>query len=233
MGERTDADWMRLHVETLFTTNDQGDLLLVNESHGKAAPSFFIGHVADGTRLWFGSDVSDEVRASLRDLAGVAHVGPITTPNPHHEELSEAVAEMLDVSHHWAGPTFRFPETLPAPAAAVSVTPDTARVLRRYFPDWLDDAELGRPFSAVLEGRDAVAICTSVRIGRDVDEGGVETHERFRGKGHGTRAIAHWAASVRAVGREPLYSTSWSNEASRAVAKRLGMISYGHTLHWT
>jgi hypothetical protein len=35
------------------------------------------------------------------------------------------------------------------------------------------------------------------------------------------------------MGLVPLYSTSWKNEPSRAVARRLGLIQYGVDLHIT
>ena len=55
----------------------------------------------------------------------------------------------------------------------------------------------------------------------------------WRDQSLAAKAVAHWAASVREVGREPLYSTSWGNAASRSVARQLGLIEYGHTLHVT
>ena len=36
---------------------------------------------------------------------------------------------------------------------------------------------------------------------------------------------------VRALGVEPLYSTAWQNDASRAVARTLGLVPVGRDLH--
>ena len=39
-----------------------------------------------------------------------------------------------------------------------------------------------------------------------------------------------YANAVRAIGCVPLYSTSWENQASRAVAAKLGLLRYAATL---
>jgi hypothetical protein len=39
--------------------------------------------------------------------------------------------------------------------------------------------------------------------------------------------VAAWAATLRASGRVPIYSTSWDNLASQAVARKLGLPLFG------
>ena len=82
-------------------------------------------------------------------------------------------------------------------------------------------------------GERAVSICGSARITSRAHEAGVETHPDFRGRGHAVKVVAAWARAVREDGRIPLYSTSWENEASRDVARKLGLVQYGVTFHVT
>jgi RimJ/RimL family protein N-acetyltransferase len=58
-------------------------------------------------------------------------------------------------------------------------------------------------------------------------EAGVETLEAFRGRGLATAAVACWARAVQRSGRLALYSTSWDNAPSQAVARRLSARLYG------
>ena len=48
------------------------------------------------------------------------------------------------------------------------------------------------------------------------------------GSGLAVRAAAAWVSAVRASGRIPLYSTSWHNTASLAVARKLGLMIYAN-----
>jgi predicted GNAT family acetyltransferase len=77
----------------------------------------------------------------------------------------------------------------------------------------------------------AVSVCCSVRVTDRAHEAGVETHPEFRGRGHATRAVAEWAAAVWQLRCVPLYSTSWENASSRALARRLGLVQFGADLH--
>ncbi|MGH7448604.1 MAG: GNAT family N-acetyltransferase [Longimicrobiales bacterium] len=106
-------------------------------------------------------------------------------------------------------------------------------MLNPYLEDWRDDVSAGSPMAVVLEGDRAVSVCCSVRITPHAHEAGVETHPDFRRRGHAAAAVAAWARAVLEMGRVPLYSTSWENDSSRAVASRLGLIQYGVDLHIT
>ena len=87
---------------------------------------------------------------------------------------------------------------------------------------WLaDELEHWEPCYVVLDGEGKIAsLCHSSRNILLAAEAGVETLERYRGRGYGTAVVASWARAVRAEGRTPLYSTSWNNDASRALAER-------------
>lgn len=55
----------------------------------------------------------------------------------------------------------------------------------------------------------------------------METLPAFRGRGLATAAVACWGRAVQRSGRTALYSTSWENAASRAIAKKLSAVLYG------
>ena len=140
-----DRESMRIHVEALFTRDDHGDLVRVNEPNGSVAPRFFLGRTTDGDMWWFRHDVAPDVRAEL-EAAIRGNGGP-----------TNAIESPID----------------PAPYQ---------QILER---------------SAPVEHTEA------------------------------------WGSAVRAMGRVPLYSTSWTNTASQAVARKLGLIQFGNDLHIT
>jgi predicted GNAT family acetyltransferase len=113
------------------------------------------------------------------------------------------------------------------------VTPDNATVLSPYLEDWSNDVASGVPMTAVLQDGKAVSVCGSVRTTPQAHEAGVETHPDFRGHGYGARVVAAWAKAVHEMARVPLYSTSWENEPSRALPKKVGLMQYGVDLHFT
>ncbi|HEX9962676.1 MAG TPA: GNAT family N-acetyltransferase, partial [Pyrinomonadaceae bacterium] len=88
-----------------------------------------------------------------------------------------------------------------------------------------------QPFVALVKENRAVSVCRSVRITTEAHEAGVETLPEFRGKGYAEDVAAEWALRVRAAGAIPLYSTSWENYASRAVARKLRLKCYGADFH--
>jgi hypothetical protein len=225
---------MRLHVEALFTLDDAGRLWAVNEPSGASAPRFFLGRTADGNAWWFRHDVDAGLAAELDALCGALPTGLEDAPAAGTAtRFIECLSREAPVRGMWAGPAFRFPPDLPWDEGAVRVTADGAEVLSPYLEGWRVDADEGVPMTVAMEGGKAVAVCCSVRLTPRAHEAGVETHPDFRNRGHAARAVAAWARTVRAMDLVPLYSTSWKNEPSRAVARKLSLIQYGVDLHIT
>ena len=98
-------------------------------------------------------------------------------------------------------------------------------ILERNFRGWTANEIAGRsPVLAVVDDGHAVSICCCARRSDLAAEAGLETAAAFRGRGYGPRVTAAWALEIRSSGRVPLYSTSWANEASLAVARKLGLL---------
>ena len=225
-------DLMRLHVEALFTRDDAGRLLAVNEPGDVVAPRFFLGRTADGNAWWFRHDVDAVLANDLRALCESLPTG-LEVEAGSAAPFIACLSRAEPVRKTEAGPAFCFPSDLPGHESAVRVTSDNAVVLSPYLEDWRGDVSACAPMLVVLEGGKAVSICGSVRVTPQAYEAGVETHPDFRGRGHAARAVSAWASAVREMDRIPLYSTSWKNESSRALAKKLGLIQFGADLHIT
>lgn len=230
---------MELHVAALFTHDSAGRLLRINEPHGRGeiAPRLFLGQTPDGSVLRVRADVDERRRFELENAAARLTVGvdALTTrlESGAFCSILEADAPIAAVER---GPAFLCPTGLapnPALPGATVITMANAECLGPLLPQWLEDVPHYQPMLALVHGDEAVAVCGSVRRTAHAHEAGVETAPSMRGRGYALAVVSAWADAVRGLGRLPLYSTSWDNAASRAVARRLGLVQFGNDLHMT
>jgi hypothetical protein len=225
---------MRHHVEALFTHDAAGDLIHVNEPGGAPAPRFFAGRTEEGMLVRFRHDVAHDVRRELE--AALAHDAILDTAfdapiDPWRYE--EVLARSAPVTRTWTGPAFCFPGALRATGEAIAVDQSNAQLLAPLLSEWLPDVETHWPMYVLPVDGKAASVCCSVRRTAMAHEAGVETAPACRGRGYAASVVTAWASAVRAMGGVPLYSTSWHNEASRALARKLGLICFGGDVHIT
>jgi RimJ/RimL family protein N-acetyltransferase len=225
---------MDLHVRVLFTHDARSRLMSVNEpaGGGAAAPRLFFGRTREGNLWRLRADLPEALVEELEALCAREPVGAELRGQPRHFEgcvrLLEAHAPVRKV---WTGPAYRFAEYFEPSRPLVSLTEANAESLRGGFEELIEELPTWQPFVAIVEEGRAVSVCRSVRITPAAHEAGVETLPDFRGRGYAREVVAGWASSVRSSDAVPLYSTSWENTASQAVAKKLRLVQYGVDCH--
>lgn len=223
---------MRLHAEALFTRDQHGRLLRVNEEGGGSAPRFLLGRTAEENLWWYGVDLDTSLAPELDRTCSALPVGLDDEVRAQDEELFTALLSRREpVKRVWAGPAFLAPARLGTSLTAVPLIREDVGLLSPYLESWREDVTRGLPMAVALEDGQAVSVCATVRATSQAHEAGVETHPDFRGRGHAAQAVAAWATQVRRMGCIPLYSTSWSNVPSRKLARRLGLEQFGSDLH--
>lgn len=208
----------QLQLETLFLINREGRLVSTREPRPSRGPRFVLIRSTTDVAWAVRADILDPIAEQIRTLA--AEEDPIRDfgTEPTHAAAYQALAGgTLEY-----GPVFVFPDLLPEvndvfPLRGIAQ-------LERNFRGWTADEVPGcSPILAVLEGNDAISVCFCARRTSTTAEAGVETAPRHRGRGLALRVTAAWAQAIRKSGRLPLYSTSWSNAASLAVARKLAL----------
>lgn len=230
----SDLERLELQIEALFTHDPAGRIVAVNEPGGGPAPRFFFGRTREGNRWRVRHDVPESIALRLDELAARE---PVVDGLAARPEQLDAMLVILGedgearVGHR--GPAYRFPDGLPVPANVTRITASNAHLLRRldaYRKDVEQGLDAYEPRLAVVEDGMAVSICNSARLTDRAAEAGVKTLEGYRGRGYAPAVAAAWARAIRETERVPLYSTSWDNLASRAVARKLGLVQYGTDL---
>jgi len=232
---RTDQRLMDVHVRALFTHDARSRLLSVNEPGGTApAPRLFFGRTR-ADNLWrFRADLPESLLEELEALCADEPAGMELHSQPRH---THAYLRLLDghapVRGLETGPAYQFTEYFEPSRPLLAITETNAEMLRGGFEDLVAELPDWQPFVAIVEGGRAVSVCRSVRLTPAAHEAGVETLPDFRGRGYAKEVAAGWAHLVRSLGAMPLYSTSWENTASLAVAKKLRLVAYGTDFHVT
>ena len=228
----SDWDLITLQAATLYRLDPAGRLLAVNEAAHPPAPRLFIGRTLAGDHWLTRHDLSPRLVSTLVALLAAE---PTATDLRQVPDCLPALITALTAAGTqptvWHGPAWTFPPTLPPLTPdLVEVTRERATLLMPHFVDLIPELAWRAPVLALVRGHHAIAVCFSARNSSLAAEAGLETAPPFRGHGYGPRVTAAWAAAVRATGRIPLYSTSWDNLASQAVARKLGLRLYGADL---
>ncbi len=230
----SDRQLLQLQANALFTHDGRGRIRDVNEPDGDRAPRFFFARSKEGNIWRCRDDVADE---TVRTLDALAAEEPIRDDLRAEPRNLDAFLAALRVDYESAsiesGPAYYFPNELPRPANVRLITRADLHLLRVMVRD-LDDTsrhfEEREPRMAIIEDNHVVSLCYSARLTDHAAGAGVETLDAYRGRGYAPAVVAAWARAIRTTGRIPLYSTSWDNLASQAVARRLRLVQYGTDL---
>lgn len=208
----------QLQLETLFVLDEERRIVSTREPHPVPGPAFSL--IRDGrTCAWaVHVDVPSHLTGELVALArSEPPTGELTDPPRHANAYVALLGGRID-----SGPVFTFPATISASSEVVTIT-DLSQ-LERHLRGWTSDELPERsPILGIVEDGHAVSVCFCARRSPMAAEAGLDTAVNFRGRGFGAQVAAAWARAIRDSGRLPLYSTSWSNGASLAVARKLDL----------
>jgi GNAT superfamily N-acetyltransferase len=225
-----------LHVALLYRLDAQGRLTQTNEAEPRPAPRVFVARSDAGVVVHVRDDLEPasaaEVARRARELPRYPHArGDVELYAP----IEAAVGATGPVASRWHGLACRFTAAAPAPARAdrepsdvVEIAEDRTALAGPFarFASHLDEI---RPFFAVVRDGVVVSACYSARLSRAGAEAGVDTLPAFRRRGYAAAVVDAWRAAIERSGRTPLFSTSYDNESSRALADRLGLVQYAET----
>ncbi|MDQ6612598.1 MAG: GNAT family N-acetyltransferase [Gemmatimonadota bacterium] len=236
----TDPELMQMHVEALFVHNADGDIVRVNEPTGARAPHFFLGGFANGKILRFRDDVNAAIRQQLTAVAAREDTAEWPCTPIDATPYQAVLLRHGPIANTSTGPAFCFSapssrdedlHRLPHNMQTTPMNANNARLLHPLLAEWLGDTTLCEPMIALVVDEQAVSLCCSVRRTALAHEAGIETAAAHCGHGYGSRVAQSWAQAVHEMNRVALYSTSWNNTLSRAVARKLGLHHFGSDLH--
>ena len=210
-----------LQLQTLFLLDGEGRISATRSPEPSPGPLFMLIRGTASCAWAVREDVPREIADELNGLAREEPpVSDLRQDPVHAERYKSLVSGGVD-----SGPAFTFPEKIEQPRRTVLI--DEIQLLDHHFSGWkASEIPERMPIVAVVEEGYPVSVCFCARRSNVAAEAGLETAVAFRGRGLGSRVAAAWALAIRASGSVPLYSTSWSNHASRAVARKLGLVAY-------
>ena len=208
-------------LQTLFLLDADGRISGTREPDPNPGPMFSLVRGKESCVWVVRADVPQGVADEIDDLAREEPPVSDFRDDPVHAKRYVSLVEgTVD-----CGPAFTFPEEIASSDGTVFI--EDVKLLEHHFSGWeASEIPASSPTVALIEDGHAVSVCFCARHSDVAAEAGVETAVEFRGRGLAARVTSAWALAIRRSGRIPLYSTSWSNHASLAVARKLGLVAY-------
>ncbi|WP_144505899.1 GNAT family N-acetyltransferase [Bacillus mycoides] len=223
----SELELIAIQAEVLFVHNQVGKMICVNEQGNPKAPRFFLGRTREGNIKRYHYNLDSEMISKIEKLI---------LECSNHIEIAKIIKVLNDertVENIWMGSAYMFPNNSNKLTRAIQITEKNKELMRENFSNLIEQMEWRKPYFAIVKNEKVVSICCSARSTPIAAEASVETLEAFQGNGYGADVVAAWAISIQEEKRIPLYSTSWDNFASQAVARKLKLIKYGMNLHIT
>jgi hypothetical protein len=232
------------YLHTCFLRDGRGRIISTREPTPARGPLFCLVRSANRCAWGIHAHVPEALVQALDERARSEPPAPDFRKAPIHAgEYRRLLAGYLSSQHRasvepleQSGPAMVFPDppavVAPHGLAGADIVPiEDERLLARAFSGWaVGEIASGRaPVLAAIEAGHAVSVCFCARGSSVAAEAGVETAAPYRGRGLALHVTAAWAELLRAGGRVPLYSTQWTNRASLAVARKLGLSMYAGT----
>lgn len=228
--KKDSLELMEKHLDCSFNYDERGRMLSVNQWDGGTPPRFVLGRTSAGNTWRVRHDVPGGAVEHLADIVRQELVLHALTRQPvRRDEYLEALGRDSAIEEVGGGPCYWFERELTPSQEPVPITVHNSNLLVDTLNDWIADVPYRSPFMAVIANGKAVSVCASVRIRDSSHEAGVETTPSCRRLGYAFNAVCGWQRAVKALGAIPMYSTSWDNVASQALADRLGLTLYGVT----
>ncbi|PGZ90547.1 MULTISPECIES: GNAT family N-acetyltransferase [unclassified Bacillus (in: firmicutes)] len=223
---KSELELMEMHINVLFKHNEVGKITQINEPPYTSAPRFYIGSTKMGNVKRFLDCLKNEELIELEKSLD-------TDPSIPLVNIMQILSKTHQIDRLWIGPAYVFQTVGKASSKAIKITQANKQFLLPNFPYTYEELEFKEPCYAIIENDIAVSICCSARQSAEAAEASVYTLEDFRGKEYGLIVSNAWAADIQGQGRTALYSTSWDNYASQAVARKLKLVQYGTDLHFS
>jgi RimJ/RimL family protein N-acetyltransferase len=226
---------IEMQLDVLFARDARGRLVATRDPEPRLAPRVFLGRSAEGNVWAVRTDVDAATCAAIERLCAAEPVMGMFREDAGprcRDGVIELLSQCAPIEAEWRGPAFVLPVDPPDDARAREASFASEAAWRPVFP-WLGEHfEALAPVVIAFDGGQPAAVCHAPRgCTASAAEAGVETLAAHRGRGLATAAVACWARAVQRSGRVALYSTSWENAASRAVARRLSARLYGEDWH--
>ena len=212
----------QLQLETLFLRDTGGQILSTREPQPTSGPAFVLIRSRDEVAWATHASLPDHQATVIAEFAcRETPVAEWDAPPIYADRYRSIIGGKVE-----GGPAFYFPSSLVGGSDVVEVNDES--VLQMHFKGWVaGEIEAGAaPMMAVYADASPASLCFCARRSDVAAEAGVETALAFRRRGYAGRVVSAWAGAVRASGRVPLYSTSWTNLPSRALAAKLRLQQY-------